>query len=217
MREILTDLVTKVAPAHTALLVVDMQNDFCAQGGYINRVKNKDVSASAAVAESINGVLESARQAGVLVVWIRAIYDPKYLVSPMLAKQQELGISEGLCAEGSWGADFFGVQPAADEFILDKHRYSAFSGTKLDNLLREHGVRTLVLTGVATNVCIESTLRDGFMNGYYIVVPEDCVGSHSQDLHEATLKNVRLTFGDVPQGAELSKLWAADGALQAAG
>ncbi len=217
MQQILTDLKTKITPAHSALLIIDMQNDFCAPGGYINRVKNKDVSASAAVAARINAVLDAARAADVLVVWVRAIYDAKYLVSPMLAKQQELGITDGLCSEGSWGAEFFGVKPAADEFVIDKHRYSAFSGTKLDNLLREHGIRTLVLTGVATNVCIESTMRDGFMNGYYIVVPQDCVGSHSQDLHEATLKNVRLTFGDVPQSNELVDLWAANATSRAAG
>jgi ureidoacrylate peracid hydrolase len=143
-------------------------------------------------------------------VWVRAIYDPRYLPAPMLAKQEQLGLAgETLCLEGSWGAEFYGVAPLPGEFIIDKHRYSAFSGTGLDNLLRDHGVRSLIIAGVATNVCVESTLRDGFMHGYYIIIAQDCVGSHNHELHRATLENVRLTFGDVTDSAAIMALWHA--------
>lgn len=209
MQAVITDLRTKLEPAHTALLVIDVQNDFCAPGGYIQRVKGKDVSANAAVAAPIEVVVEAARRAAVLPVWVRAIYDPQYLPVPMLAKQHERGLSgEGLCLEGSWGAEFYRLAPGPEELVVDKHRYSAFSGTALDALLRERSIRTLVLTGVATNVCIESTLREGFMNGYYIVVPEDCVASHHPVLHQATLENVRQSFGDVVSSADLLSVWS---------
>jgi len=209
MRALFTDLNEKLAPPHTALLIVDMQNDFCADGGYINRVKGKDVSANTELARRIDALTEAGRAAQVLIIWVRAIYDSHYLPAPMLAKQEEIGFGgEGLCLEGSWGADFFVVQPRTGEFVIDKHRYSAFSGTELDNVLRDHGIRTLVMTGVATNVCVESTWRDGFMNGYYIVVPADCVGSHNSALHEASLENVRQTFGTVTDSAEVKGLWS---------
>lgn len=208
MRTILATLSEKIAAEHSAIVVVDMQNDFCAEGGYINEVRHKDVSHASELATRITCLVDTGRDKGVLIIWVRAVYDPCFLVSPMLAKQQENGVGEQtLCTEGSWGAEFFGVQPCAGEYVIDKHRYSAFSGTKLDNLLRDNGINTLIMTGVATNVCVESTLRDGFMHGYYIVVPEDCVGSHNHDLHDATLTNVRLTFGDVTTSAELMSIW----------
>ena len=95
-----------------------------------------------------------------------------------------------------------------DEIFIEKHTYSAFAGTELDRILRFRGIQTLVMTGVATNVCVESTLRDGFFNGYYIVVPEDCVGSSAQNLHDATIENVRGTFGEVTSLADLTTILA---------
>ena len=99
------------------------------------------------------------------------------------------------------------VEPAEGEFVVDKHCYSAFSGTGLDGILREHSIRTLVVTGVATNICVDSTLRDGFNHGYYIVVPRDCVAAHDSELHEATLSNVAFLLGDVTTADELIGLW----------
>ena len=103
------------------------------------------------------------------------------------------------------------VELADGEYIVKKHRYGAFTGTALDNTLRENGIRTLVVTGVQTNVCVETTLREGLSRGYYIVVPADCVATHSSDLHDATLQNVERLFGDVTSTAALMATWT-DGA-----
>jgi ureidoacrylate peracid hydrolase len=208
MQEVLTSFDQRIAPAHTALLVIDMQNDFCAEGGYLDRVMKRGSQGNAALAGRIQRLVEAARANSVPVIWITAIYDKRFLSAPVLAIQRQRGIiDEVCCARGSWGADFFVVAPRDDEFVVEKHRYSAFSGTELDNILRDHGIRTLVVTGVATNVCVESTLRDGFMNGHYIVVPEDCVGAYNPALHQATLDNVRALFGDVIDSAELIAQW----------
>lgn len=207
MRHVLPDLAARVAPKHTALVVIDMQNDFCAPGGYIDKL-GLDVARCQQVAAPLGDLVEAARRADVPVIWVQAIYDEVYLAAPMLAKRKEMGARFGCCETGSWGAEFFGVKPLPREFVVQKHRYSAFSGTELDSLLRDHGIKTIVVTGVQTNVCVESTLRDGFFNGYYIAVPRDCVASHSPDLHDATLKNVELCFGNVTSGAELQRLWS---------
>ena len=90
---------------------------------------------------------------------------------------------------------------------ITKHRYSAFLGTNLDLILRSRGIRSLLISGVGTNVCVESTLRDGYMRDYYIVLLEDCVGATDRELHEATLKNVSLHFGAVSNSNEVRKLW----------
>lgn len=187
----------QVRPAHAAVLVVDMQNDFCAEGGYLQKVRGSDVGFAGDVACAIGDVVDAARRGGALVVWIRSFYDFKYLAEPHVVKRSQ----EGCCLEGTWGAEFFMLRPATGEPIVTKHHFSAFKGTPLDTLLRARGIRTLVVTGVATNVCVDSTLRDGFFSGYYIVVPEDCVGSGSRIGHEGTLATVRNNIGLVTTGS----------------
>lgn len=206
MQELLTSLEDRVRPEHTAVIVVDIQNDFCAEEGYIARRFGCDVDANAALADANVRLTDVARDAGALIVWVQAIYDPQYLSAPMLVKNGSANDTVR-CAEGSWGADFYRVAPREGDLVVRKHRYSAFSGTPLDNLLRRRGVRTTVITGVATNICVESTLREGFNLGYYIVVPGDCVGSANQALHEATLQNVSFLLGDVVRADDLTALW----------
>jgi ureidoacrylate peracid hydrolase len=214
MRNVLTELQEQLKPDHTALLVVDMQNDFCAEGGYLQRTRGMDMSPNKAIADNINRLVDLARDTGMTVVWIVAIYDHKYLSDSHLAKilpKMVQGGNEGiLCAEGTWGADFYEMSPGDGEIVIQKHRFSAFHGTRLDDYLRGHDVKTLVVTGVATNICVDSTIRDGFFNGYYIVVPEECVGAADQTLHAATLKTVDYTIGTVTSGDEIIRLVGAD-------
>ena len=202
----------QLRPAHTALLVVDLQNDFCAEGGFLQRARagtpglTIQVEANARVADRIGELAAGLRAAGGPVVWVRSHYDFKYLKAAHIAKRRGV---EGLCMEGSWGADFFRIRPAQGELVLDKHTFSAFHGTTLDARLREMGILTLVVTGVATNVCVDSTLREGFFLGYHIVVPEDGVGSGNAAGHEGTLSTVRVNFGSVLPAADILRRWAA--------
>ena len=217
MTDILTRMEDQIAPAHTALLVIDMQNDFCAKDGYIDKTSKLDVAGCEKVADAINVAVDAARAAGVRIVWIRANYEAQYLAPPVLARHAVRGIEKEVCCAGNtWGYDFFGVKPRDGEHFVEKHRYDAFHGTALDDILRNHGIRTLVCTGVVTNVCVESTVRSGFFRGYYIVVPEDCVGAPFPDLHEAALKNIRTYYGAVTDGRTLAGLWAAKPGLRKA-
>jgi ureidoacrylate peracid hydrolase len=217
MTEILNTLPEKLDPGHSAVVVVDMQNDFCAEGGYLHNNLKPDMSGNGPLAGRITGLVDAARDAGAMVVWIKANYEPRYLSGQALAKLGEKGIQAICCEGGTWGWDLFEMSAADDEWVIEKHTYSGFAGTELDRVLRFRGIRTLVMTGVATNVCVESTLRDGYFNGYYIVVPEDCVASAAPDLHDATLKNVRMHFGQVvDSGAEIAALWS-DAGLRRAG
>ena len=207
MSQPLTDLADRINPSHTAILVVDMQNDFCAEGGYIDKVRKADMSGNAALAERIMGLVDAGRSVGAMVVWIKANYERRYLSGQALAKLDEMGVDLVCCEGGSWGWDFYGVAPLADELVVEKHTYSAFYGTELDGVLRFNGIQTLVLAGVATNVCVESTLRDGYFNGYYTLMPQDCVGSYAPDLHEASLRNVKNLFGDIPPAKTVIDVW----------
>ncbi|MBT5047895.1 MAG: cysteine hydrolase [Rhodospirillaceae bacterium] len=207
MQEVLTQFEDRIDPAHSAVLVVDIQNDFCAPDGYLGRKFGCDEAANEALAARNVALTDAAREAGAQIVWIQAIYDPVYLSAPMLMKGGSHG-NEVRCVDGSWGADFYNVAPKEGDLIVRKHRYSAFSGTAMDNLLRRNGIRTTVVTGVSTNICVESTLREAFNLGYYVVVPRDCVASNNAELHEATLKNVEFLIGDVTSSSDLIDYWS---------
>lgn len=201
-------LEAKIRSSASALLVVDLQNDFCAPGGYIDRVMGKDVSGAAQVAAVAGELVAAARAAGVPIAWLRADYSHDRIPDSMRAKLQARHIVAECCKPGTWGADWFGVRPAGTEPVFTKHTYSGFVGTELADRLRALGRRTLVFAGVQTQVCIESTLRDAHSLGYFCVVPQDAVGSHTPALHEATLANVRFLFGDVCMAADVRNAWA---------
>jgi ureidoacrylate peracid hydrolase len=213
--EPLLTLPDKVDPAHTALIVVDVQNDFCAEGGMMDH-EGLDLSAVQAMAAALPGLIEEARRAGVLVVFIRNVYSSEgnmYLSDSWLeqASRRRAGsyTTRDVCGADSWEGDFFGdVRPQPGEPIVTKHRFSAFHNTDLDTILRAHGIRTLVMTGVASNVCVETTAREGFVRDYYIVFLEDGTACYSPDDHAAALRVIDRFFGQVASISEVQEAWA---------
>jgi nicotinamidase-related amidase len=207
----------RLRPSHTALLVIDLQNDFCAEDGYLARARAASSGPkiqqddNLKVADRIGVLAQGMRAAGAPVIWLRSHYDFKYLAPAHIVQRKG---KEGLCLEGSWGADFFRQRPAAGELVIHKHTYSGFHGTALHERLQERGIRTLLVTGVATNVCVDSTLREGFFLGYHIVVPEDCVGSSNRAAHEGTLSTVRVNIGAVLSSDEILRLLTAKAVAQ---
>jgi ureidoacrylate peracid hydrolase len=191
------------------LVVVDMQNDFCAPGGYIDRVMGKDVGAAAAILPALTALVAQARQAGVPVVWLRADYSHDRIPDSMAVKLSARGIEAECCKPGTWGFQWYGVEPAPGEPVVTKHSYSGFIGTNMQDVLAPLRRPTLVFTGVQTQVCVESTLRDAHAHGHFCVAVQDAVGSHTAALHEATLANVRFLFGDVCAAADVLAAWRA--------
>jgi len=197
----------RYAPSRAALLVVDLQNDFCAPGGYIAAL-GKDVSAYAALLPPVQRLLAAARAAGVAVAWLTACYEDALVPPAMLRRKREMGVARVCCAEGSWGAELLpGLEPAAGEPVLRKHTYSGFSNPGLDEFLRARGIESLVFCGVQTNVCVESTLREAHTRGYHVAVAADAVASHAPALHEATLANIRFLLGDVLTAGQVASFW----------
>jgi ureidoacrylate peracid hydrolase len=203
----LRTLEDKVAPGHAAVLVVDVQNDFCADQGVFGKTGN-DLSMVQAMVPTLERLIEGARQAGVPVIFIQAIYDPVYLPPVWYERNARLNFEVPRCLSGTWGADFYQVAPRPGETVVVKHRYSAFVGTELDLILRSRGIQTVIMTGVATNICVESTARDAFMRNYYVVLVDDCSATYRQDHHEGTLSNIALGFGVVTSSADVLRIWA---------
>lgn len=210
----------QIAPAHTALVMVDLQNDFVDADGWVARQQLPGFLGDTgidAVVERSTALLEAARSADVLRVFVRMIGDDRYLSDPLRALyRRNHGHERAVCvAEGTWGADWpasLGPETDEREIVVDKHRYSAFIGTRLDLLLRSHQVKTLVVCGVATSGCVESTIRDGFMSDYYVVVAADACGDYEQKRHEATLSKMALSFGQVVDVDQITTRWADVGA-----
>lgn len=212
--DLLLTLEQKVAPAHAALVVVDVQNDFAAEGGFFDRL-GCDMAGIQAAVPPLLQLIERARKAGVLVVFIQAIYDPETLSGPMLERNTRTRVEMPRCLTGSWGADFYRVRPEPGEPVIIKHRYSAFQGTTLDRLLKSRGIRSLLMTGVATDVCVESTTRDGYFMDYYITVGADCCGAATRQDHAGALARFERDYGGVTTSAEVIAAWERLGARSA--
>lgn len=210
----LTTLSEKVRASHTALIVIDMQNDFCASDGFVAK-GGRDVSHVQQMAKRLPALIEHARGAGVLVVFVRCAYstdDNCYLSDVWLeqaARRQGGGYTlTPVCQDGTSGGEYYGgIRPAAGDIVVTKHRYSTFHGTDLDMILRSHGVRTVVLTGVSTHVCVETAAREAFVRDYYTVVVGDGSAAYSQQEHETALKLVDRFFGEVTSIDDIRPLW----------
>lgn len=204
--DLLESIERRLDPGHTAVMVIDMQNDFCAEDGYVEKVVGKDVSACRAVVPGVMSLVEKARAHRVPVIWIKANYDPERVPEGMRVKQREKS-SVVCCGSGSWGAEFYGVATAPGEVVIEKHSFSAFAGTDAERQLLARGIRTIVFAGVQTNVCVESSLRDAVCRGFYAVLASDCIASHTPPLHDATVKNVQFLFGDVLDRNAIGVVW----------
>jgi nicotinamidase-related amidase len=207
---ILDNIADRFDPGHTALLIIDMQQDFCVEGFGAHRAGRSLAAARTAIPQ-IARLLHAARASGVRVAHVGfcTLPDNASDSGPWLAQRRRSTYSsDSLCVAGTPGADFVDeLSPAPGEWVVRKHRYSAFTGTDLDLLLRSAAVRAIVITGVSTNACVESTLRAAFELDYYIAVPPDAVGSWDRTLHEATLANVNHRFGLTPSVEELMGVW----------
>ncbi|WP_411903502.1 pyrimidine utilization protein B [Methylorubrum thiocyanatum] len=192
----------------TALIVVDMQNAYATKGGYLD-LAGFDVSATGPVIERIARAVAAARAAGIRVIWFQNGWDPDYVEaggpgSPNWHKSNALKtmrrrpeMNERLLAKGTWDyALVDALRPQPGDIVLGKPRYSGFYNTPLDSMLRARGIRTLVFTGIATNVCVESTLRDGYHREYFGVVLADATHQAGPpSLQEGALRNIETFFG----------------------
>lgn len=214
LARMLSNLESKVAPSHTALIVVDMQNDFCADGGAMAK-EGFDLTMVQAMAPRLASFISESRKVGLTIIYIQNIYnteDNRYLSDVWLeqAKRKRKGsyIQHPVCERDSWGADFYdGVKPLPKEIVVNKHRFNAFMDTDLDLILRSKGIRTLIMTGATTNVCVESTARDGFMRDYYIVLLKDCTAAYYEEAHKSALNNIEFSFGQVLNSNDVLNCW----------
>lgn len=193
-----------LSPDWAALLVVDVQNDFCHKDGLFGKL-GLDMSGVQAAARRIAALLPAARRAGVPVIFVTMEHEPLTNSSAWVHRYPVPRADA--CVAGTWGAALYEVTPAPGEPVVVKHRYSPFVGSNIEYMLRARQRMSLLVTGVATNICVESVLRDGFMRDYHVVLVEDCAGAYSERAHQSTVENTRAFLGRVLQSETLLQAW----------
>lgn len=194
----------------TALLVIDAQNDFCHAGGFFAGF-GFDVSPCAEVTSYIAPVVDTARRRGVPVVWTMSTNSdpPAHRLKPARFRRQYAGERPpDQFVPGSWGWSIVeGLEPEPAELVVRKPRYDAFLRTSLEDDLRAGGISTVVITGVITNCCVDTTARSAFMRGFDVLVLDDCVATFGEerDLHDASLRNLSQLFAVVARSAALEE------------
>jgi ureidoacrylate peracid hydrolase len=200
----------------TALIVVDMQNAFVSPGGMFD-LAGLDVSGAAEVVEVHKRLLDACRTTGVPVIYLQMTYqtdlsnggDPE---SPNFHKElglvlmrQRPELDGTLLVEGTWDWEIVdGLSPEAGDRVFTKSRYSGFCGTGLAEHLRTADIRNLLFTGVATNVCVESTARDAYFEEFWPILVEDAMNHSGPDFNrQATLWNFEHVFGWVTDSSRL--------------
>jgi nicotinamidase-related amidase len=216
-KQVFTELDELVDPAHTALVVVDMQRDFCAPGWAFDRL-GVDISMYPPMISQLAHLIEGARAAEVTVIYIqmtvlpnRASESPAQIRFNLRLHLASHGDVEPLqyTADGSEGQRIIDeLAPRDGDLIVKKYRSSAFWGTNLDMLLRSNGIKSVVVTGATTEGCVESTARDALFNDYYVVIAEDCVASDDREQHDASLLLMSHRF-DIASADEILGIWAA--------
>lgn len=198
----------------TVAIVVDMQNAFCKKGGMISVTGTLDEAKSRRVIDIDRRVIAAAHRAGIKVVYLRMAYREDFSNfggpdSPNYWKQR--GVVTARQSErrfltiGTWDWQIADeLTPAPEDIVVDKNRFSGFSNTELDVILRTLNAKHLLFLGIATNVCVESTLREAFFHEYFPILVSDGCGNLGPDfLQEATEWNVAAFFGWVTTSDEL--------------
>lgn len=177
----------------TAVVVVDMQRDYCVAGGIIDRL-GCDVSGSPALAERMQAFLDQVRGLVEMTVFVRTEM-PATVRSAALAEQYaRTSLRREITPDL---LDWYGVKPANDDVVVTKQRYSPFVDTAFPAVLRAARIETLIVTGVTTEMCVESTVRDAFMRDYSVVVASDCTQGSTRERHDYSLKLMDIYFAHV--------------------
>jgi len=185
--------------SHNVVIVVDMQNDFCHEDGAYHRndPQTFQVGGIKKMIPRLQFFLSEMRKKEVPIVFCKYLIDDEARDAGIYVKARPFILKEGL-RRNSWGGEIVdGLKSKKNDFIIEKSRFTAFYNTNMEIVLKSLKAETLFFTGVATNVCVESSIRDAFFRDYQCVLVEDCCKAWNEEFHLATIRNVIHGFGMV--------------------
>jgi ureidoacrylate peracid hydrolase len=202
----------------TALIVVDMQNGFCSPEGSLTQM-GKDTTMCVAAVAPCRRLVEAAHGAGVPVIYTRIVYRADYADRGLMPHEIRPALKDlKACVDGTWDAELVPeFVPEARDHVFDKNRPSAFYNCGMESALRSLDMKTLVICGVTTNICVESTVRDAGQRDYRTFVVADATGELEQDRHDAALKSMAYFFAHLVTVADVVAAWAGDDQAQVTG
>ena len=181
-----------IDPKITAVLLIDMLNDFLVAGGKMV------LPGGDHIVPHQKSLIDTARQAGIPIVYVNDSHRPG------LKRDREFLKRGEHCIEGSWGAQVIdSLKPQSSDLIITKRRFSGFFETDLDLTLKDMGIETLIVMGVVTNICVRSTIHDAFFRGYQVIVPQDCVEATGPREQASSLYDIETHFGEVTESKQI--------------
>ncbi|MGE4306834.1 MAG: cysteine hydrolase family protein [Novosphingobium sp.] len=196
-------------PAKTALVVVDIQTDFAAPHGLVGSF-GADMTTVEAAIDRIEELIAAARKAGAHVAFMRVVTRPETdteALKTLMVRRGSPG-GEGICRAEGGGADYYRVTPEPGDIEIEKLMYDSFHGTDLDEQLKARGIDTLVMTGVSTDCCVDSTARTAFHNGYNVFVVSDACAAYEPDLHSGTLNVLQKNLALLATSDAVAGVWS---------
>lgn len=203
------NLEAMLPPASTALVVVDIQKDFAAADGLAGTF-GVDLEPIEMVIDRIEALIAAARKAGVTVAFMRVVTRPETdstALKTLMARRGSAG-GEAICRADHPGADYYRLYPEAGDIEIEKLLFDSFHGTDFDDQLKVRGIETLVMTGVTTECCVDSTARGAFHRGYNVFVVSDACAAYEPDLHIASLKVMQKNLALLTTSSDLVEAWS---------
>lgn len=187
----------RFVPHLTALLLTDVQNVYILPKAPIH------IPAAVRMLPKLKALLDKCREAGMLIIYTRQLHTYPGLYGEVRAEDFEAPGVPYMREGAKWSEVHDAVQPRPEEIVLKKYRYSAFFGTPLELILKEHKIDTVIITGIATNVCCDSTARDAFFRDFRVIFTSDCTATFDDVTQQVTLQTMDLLFGTVASSDQI--------------